>query len=364
MYCYQKVYHIIRPGDTIFWLAQMYDTTVEEIMDNNPGINPQNLQVGSRIVVCPGKAGMEQVGAQMPMSDMPGQPMSGMPMSNMPNQPMNGMPMSNMPNQSMNGMPMSNMPNQPMSGMPMSNMPNQPMNGMPMSGMPNQLMNGMPISNMPNQSMNEMPMSEYQNMYYDQNGYYDPQDYNSAMGYIPPQTDSYGQPESNPLHDDMRRAWAQHVYWTRMLLISIAEHLTDQGVVTTKLMENPQAIADIFAPYFSQEAANEIGNLLTEHLQIGGELITALRDNQMDKANDLNKQWHVNASKIAEALAAMNPNYNKQELQAMLEQHLDLLTEEVAARLARDYVKDIKAFDKSERQAEEMADYLSSGIVQ
>ncbi len=306
MYCYQKVYHIIRPGDTIFWLAQMYDTTVEEIMDNNPGINPQNLQIGSRIIVCPGKAGMGQVG--------------------MPQMPPQGMPPQGMPMQGM-----------PMQGMPMQNMP----------------MQNMPMQNMPGQGLS-----------YDQGGYYSPTGYYPAMGYMPPETDSYGPPESNQLHDDMRRAWAQHVYWTRMLLISIAEHLTDQGAVTTKVMENPQEIADIFAPYFSQEAANEITNLLTEHLQIGTELITALRDNQMDKANELNKQWHVNAEKIAEALAAMNPNYDKRQLQNMLEQHLDMTAQEVSARLARDYPEDIKAFDQVEQGAEEMADYLSSGIVQ
>ncbi len=43
--------YIIRPGDTIFSLAQRFNTTVEAIMAANPGINPNNLQVGQRICI-------------------------------------------------------------------------------------------------------------------------------------------------------------------------------------------------------------------------------------------------------------------------------------------------------------------------
>lgn len=40
----------IRPGDTLFLLAQRFGTTVSAILSANPGINPNNLQVGQ--VIC------------------------------------------------------------------------------------------------------------------------------------------------------------------------------------------------------------------------------------------------------------------------------------------------------------------------
>ncbi|HHX12418.1 MAG TPA: LysM peptidoglycan-binding domain-containing protein, partial [Clostridiales bacterium] len=46
--------YTIRPYDTIWMLAQVFNTTVESIMDLNPGINPTNLQIGQVISIAPG----------------------------------------------------------------------------------------------------------------------------------------------------------------------------------------------------------------------------------------------------------------------------------------------------------------------
>ena len=42
--------HTIKSGDTLYKLAMTYNTTVEAIMRVNPGINPNNLQIGQ--VIC------------------------------------------------------------------------------------------------------------------------------------------------------------------------------------------------------------------------------------------------------------------------------------------------------------------------
>ena len=39
------------------------------------------------------------------------------------------------------------------------------------------------------------------------------------------------------LTNSMRLAWEQHVYWTRMLLISIAEKLPDLPGVTAQVLD-------------------------------------------------------------------------------------------------------------------------------
>lgn len=43
--------HILKSGDTLYHLAKTYDTTVEDILAINPGINPNNLQIGQRICI-------------------------------------------------------------------------------------------------------------------------------------------------------------------------------------------------------------------------------------------------------------------------------------------------------------------------
>ena len=46
--------------------------------------------------------------------------------------------------------------------------------------------------------------------------------------------------------NQMRLAWLQHVYWVRMLMISIVDRLKDEEAVTNRLMENPAEIAGGF----------------------------------------------------------------------------------------------------------------------
>jgi peptidoglycan endopeptidase LytF len=54
--------HTIVAGDTLFALARRYNTTVQAILDANPGLDPRSLQVGRRICIpvppvpgpCPG----------------------------------------------------------------------------------------------------------------------------------------------------------------------------------------------------------------------------------------------------------------------------------------------------------------------
>lgn len=161
----------------------------------------------------------------------------------------------------------------------------------------------------------------------------------------------------------MRLLWEQHVYWTRMLVISIAERLKDQSDVTNRILQNPYDIARVYADYYPEPTARTIAELLTEHLKIGAALITALRDKKTDEANNLNRQWYINADKMADAFSGINPYYSQEDLRRMFYRHLELTTQEVAMRLAGNYKADIEAFEKVEQEGLMMADYFAMGIV-
>lgn len=47
------ILYAIRPNDTLYDLALMYGTTVQELMNTNPGLDPYNLQVGQQIYIFP-----------------------------------------------------------------------------------------------------------------------------------------------------------------------------------------------------------------------------------------------------------------------------------------------------------------------
>ena len=47
------VYHTIIYGDTLYTLARDYSTTVHDILNANPNIDPYNLRIGSVITIIP-----------------------------------------------------------------------------------------------------------------------------------------------------------------------------------------------------------------------------------------------------------------------------------------------------------------------
>jgi len=164
------------------------------------------------------------------------------------------------------------------------------------------------------------------------------------------------------LNNDMRMAWEQHVFWTRLLIVSITDRLNDQAATQARLLMNPGDIAGIFGEYYSADIAKTIESLLTEHLVIGADLITALRDGKKTQAADLSRRWYANADKMAAAFASINPYYDLETMRNMLRTHLDLTSEEVALRLAGNHKAEIDVFDELEREALAMADMFVSGI--
>jgi len=59
MQCANQIMHTIQLGDTLYSLAIRYNTTVSRLLELNPGVEIYNLQIGSTLVVCPGKPAVE-----------------------------------------------------------------------------------------------------------------------------------------------------------------------------------------------------------------------------------------------------------------------------------------------------------------
>ncbi len=55
MNCFKTIRHEVGPGDTIYQIAKKYETTIPEILIYNQDINPYNLRVGAKLVICQGE---------------------------------------------------------------------------------------------------------------------------------------------------------------------------------------------------------------------------------------------------------------------------------------------------------------------
>lgn len=165
------------------------------------------------------------------------------------------------------------------------------------------------------------------------------------------------------LYSSMRLLWLQHVYWTRLLIISILDDLKDLEATQARLLKNPVDLGILFGEYYGEEVQKLITDLLTEHLVIGSQLITATKNNQTELINQLNAKWYTNADNIAKAMASINPYYLEEEVKEMMYMHLDLTKREVSLRLQGKFAEDIINFDNLEQEILAMADYFVDGII-
>ena len=84
-------------------------------------------------------------------------------------------------------------------------------------------------------------------------------------------------PQQLCLMNQLQQLWAQHVYWTRFFIISTAEELGDLAPVTDRILQNPKDFAQLFAPIFGMNIANQFQELLTQHLLIAADLVNAAK---------------------------------------------------------------------------------------
>ncbi len=165
------------------------------------------------------------------------------------------------------------------------------------------------------------------------------------------------------LISDFRKLWEQHVIWTRMAIMGIVHDLPETDLILQRLLRNPLDFAAALQPFYGDEVAKNFANLLTEHLTIAAELVRAAKAGNNSEVSDADRRWRQNADEIADFLASINSEWNEEDWNAMLEEHLDLLSENIADVLSGDYEKSIQGFDDIEDQALEMADVMADGIM-
>jgi hypothetical protein len=177
------------------------------------------------------------------------------------------------------------------------------------------------------------------------------------------QTDVVTTPAEESLWLQMRTLWQEHVFWTRMAIVSIIQNSEDKGPVLNRLLRNYEDITETLVPYLGNETANEYGNLIKEHLLIAAELVTAAKEDDQTAFEDANARWYENADKIAAFENTTIPELALEERKAMWYEHLNLTKNETVELLNKDYNTSIDTFDLIEEQASMMADSLANGII-
>jgi len=175
--------------------------------------------------------------------------------------------------------------------------------------------------------------------------------------------DRSSQNTASSIRQDMRKLWSDHVVWTRDYIIAVIAGQPDQKAAADRLMKNQEDIGGAIAAYYGKATGDKLTGLLKEHVQIAVDVISAAKANQKAKLQTSNTRWKKNAEDIATFLSQANPNWPKATLVSLMNTHLSTTTNEVTARLNKDWAGDVKAFDGVYAHILKMSDALSDGII-
>src|SRR5437660_5249833 len=104
------------------------------------------------------------------------------------------------------------------------------------------------------------------------------------------------------LNQAMRKLWSDHVFWTRLYIISALTDAPDLKPTTDRLLKNQEDIGNAIATYYGKEAGTKLTALLKDHILIAADVVSAAQKEDKQKLEEANKKWHKNAEDIAEFL--------------------------------------------------------------
>jgi hypothetical protein len=162
----------------------------------------------------------------------------------------------------------------------------------------------------------------------------------------------------------MDKLWEDHIVWTRMVIVDFAAGLPDLKAAEGRLLRNQADIGNAIKPYYGTAAGNALTRLLRTHILDAVPVLQAAKDGDKPALTKALGTWYANAHQIAVFLSKANPQAWPLSMTAsMMKRHLDLTTQEAVARLQGHWAADIAAYDRVHTEILQMANMLSSGII-
>ncbi len=168
---------------------------------------------------------------------------------------------------------------------------------------------------------------------------------------------------ASTLKQDLRKLWTDHVVWTRDYIIAAVGDQPDAQAAANRLMKNQEDIGNAVARYYGDAAGQRLTALLKQHISIAVDLIKAAKAGDKSGQQQADSKWQQNGVEIADFLSKANPNWPKATLVDLMKKHLSTTTNEVVARLNKNWEEDVRAFDAVYDHVLKMSDALADGIV-
>jgi hypothetical protein len=161
----------------------------------------------------------------------------------------------------------------------------------------------------------------------------------------------------------LHNLWVEHIVWTRQYIVAAAADQPDAPFAAERLMRNQEEIGNAIKPFYGDEAGDQLTSQLKDHILIAVDLLESAKAGDSNAVEEIEEKWYANANEIATFLSGANPNWTKEDMVNMVNEHLSLTKTEAVARLTGDYATDVTTFDALYQHAVSMADEFTIGIV-
>jgi hypothetical protein len=175
--------------------------------------------------------------------------------------------------------------------------------------------------------------------------------------------DNLNQTKITELRISLHDLWVEHIVWTRQYVVAAAADQPDASFAAERLLKNQEDIGNAIKPFYGDQAGNQLTSQLKDHITIAVDLLEAAKAGNSTALKQIEEKWYANADELATFLSVANPNWTKEDMLNMLNEHLSLTKTEAVARLTGDYATDVTTFDALYKHAISMADEFTVGIV-
>jgi hypothetical protein len=176
--------------------------------------------------------------------------------------------------------------------------------------------------------------------------------------------DNLNQTAVTELRISLHDLWVEHIVWTRQYVVAAAAGQPDASFAAERLLKNQEDIGNAIKLFYGDQAGNQLTSQLKDHITIAVDLLEAAKAGNSTALEEIEEKWYANADEIAIFLSGANPNWTREDMLNMLNEHLSLTKTEAVARLTGDYATDVTTFDALYKHAISMADEFTVGIVE
>jgi hypothetical protein len=172
-------------------------------------------------------------------------------------------------------------------------------------------------------------------------------------------------PRALALHDDMRALWEAHGTWTERAIVDFVGGVPDAQLAIARLLQNQTDIGNAVKPFYGAKAGDRLTALLREHINTAVAVLQAAAAGDSQAIATARAAFLANGDQLARFLHAANPrHWSLRAMQRMMRIHLNQVIALAVAQLQADYPAAIRLYDRYIAHILDMADTLSTGIIE